>query len=905
MNSSPGRNDPLRPLAPKHEFVEGKHIEFNETDELPLDSRGALGRGGEGEVDIVVIKTSATYARKCWKRLNPKTRTRHLKEIELMKRLKPHPHIVQIFGTYSKGNELAIMMSPVAESDLQKALEVGAIPEKTLKQAFGCLVTGLAFIHKGKIIHGDIKPSNILLSGCRFLWTDFGCSKDISGLQDTMTEATMRGTRGYWAPEVFRLEQRGRSADVFSLGCVLMEVWSVLKGHAYMKDNPASFLSLSPYFLRLEGSQSLQSWVEAMEKAHDEPVDNLWLSSCIKMLRVDPKQRPKLAEFLNGLGRSSQRESFMHALFCVSCAEERKKIKSISSNPTVAEPVESRAEASSGEDTSSKGSGNEASSEDLTAPIDSSKIPSTNKKVDTTTPVGSVQLSPAFCSRPPSVADSIPFYPKLAWPNLHIFDSTPQWGSPLRRRESLLKLQSYPLASPLTEKTVSSGKRLDTENFAPTVIDPASSGLLATIPAKAQTRSTHQLDNSIPQDGAPGSFEETTLLHDSGLLQIHQPPAKFHHPGVASNPHVDEHLVPLESAGNRPSTPPPPPTPTSRTPSINSYLSMEGHSLSKGLEHETNNHRAKFPLPILPPYPLPLPPSPSSLADSPYTPMYSVPPPLPGLALTEEVLQKSHSMSVPTFTHTPLYAPPPPLLPPPPPPPPPHVHSSSAQVLIDEVRPTYTPNYTYSPPPPSPHPANCPPSHQIPYITNSLQTYDYPVNPDSPPPPPASPPPSHQIPYTTNGPQLYEYLVNPAPPPPPPPPFSMSIQSQEKSNKPNQRGHFKNAVSFASGKDGLPALVSQYSNRHQADPPPPPPSLHASQIQTNPPPPIKPSHTLLIPPPGPTNNKPNDGDIALGPLPAPYPPPPGYEWCQDAPRPGLTPRIWLQLARTTAIKCRL
>lgn len=96
---------------------------------------------------------------------------------------------------------------------------------------FGCLASGLAYLHSNKIRHKDIKPTNILVRyGCVFL-SDFGVSKFIAPEADTQSEGPPgRLTYKYAAPEVIAQDSRGRQADVFSLGCVFAEMLVVFCG---------------------------------------------------------------------------------------------------------------------------------------------------------------------------------------------------------------------------------------------------------------------------------------------------------------------------------------------------------------------------------------------------------------------------------------------------------------------------------------------------------------------------------------------------------------------------------------------------------------------------------------------------------------------------------------------------
>lgn len=76
----------------------------------------------------------------------------------------------------------------------------------------------LILCHRQNIIHRDIKPSNILRSfHGNYKLGDFGISK----VMEQTTTATGIGTKGYAAPEVFRMKRYGKTADIYSLGVVL------------------------------------------------------------------------------------------------------------------------------------------------------------------------------------------------------------------------------------------------------------------------------------------------------------------------------------------------------------------------------------------------------------------------------------------------------------------------------------------------------------------------------------------------------------------------------------------------------------------------------------------------------------------------------------------------------------
>ncbi|OAG10675.1 kinase-like protein [Paraphaeosphaeria sporulosa] len=117
------------------------------------------------------------------------------------------------------------MIALGAMGDGSEVFEISA--NSILKCRMGCIISAVEYLHSQNIRHKDLKPSNILLSAGRVFLTDFGTATDFSDRTSSTTEGIERGTPKYFAPEMAAYEGSGRPADIFSLGCVLLEMHTI------------------------------------------------------------------------------------------------------------------------------------------------------------------------------------------------------------------------------------------------------------------------------------------------------------------------------------------------------------------------------------------------------------------------------------------------------------------------------------------------------------------------------------------------------------------------------------------------------------------------------------------------------------------------------------------------------
>lgn len=277
----------------------GQHIAIDITEKLPLTPVAHLGSSCSAIVDKVLCGR-IPLARKRMRCTRLLTVQDALAEVEHLQRLQ-HFHIVQLVGTYLQGRNFGILMYPAADCHLGTFLEdtadlMSLQSEKCqdpvelrsrrnfLSSSLRCLTSAVAFIHENTTKHMDIKPANIVVRCTggdpaidrsslpwRIYITDFGLSRTFVGDQ-SQTDGRTGRTPKYYAPEVFALESRGRAADMFSLGCVFLEMLTVYCGHhlhelsAYFTNNQENLDASYCLHLALIGV-----WIQ--QKLHILPFD--------------------------------------------------------------------------------------------------------------------------------------------------------------------------------------------------------------------------------------------------------------------------------------------------------------------------------------------------------------------------------------------------------------------------------------------------------------------------------------------------------------------------------------------------------------------------------------------------------------------------------------------------------
>ncbi len=197
-----------------------------------------LGEGGMGVVwKAVDAKLGREVALKLLPdsfREDPDRLARFEREARLIAALN-HPNIVTIHSVEEEGGERFFTMELVRGETLSAIIPPEGLPLEKFLEIAVPVTDALGAAHERGIVHGDLKPANIMVSNeGRVKILDFGLARPAArppgdGLADLPTrsvslEAGISGTLPYLAPEQIQGKEIDHRADLFSLGIIFQEM---------------------------------------------------------------------------------------------------------------------------------------------------------------------------------------------------------------------------------------------------------------------------------------------------------------------------------------------------------------------------------------------------------------------------------------------------------------------------------------------------------------------------------------------------------------------------------------------------------------------------------------------------------------------------------------------------------
>ena len=133
-----------------------------------------------------------------------------------------HPNVIPVYAAGEEGGHLYLVMRYVKGIDLQGLLaRERRLPAARVAAVAGQIGAALDAAHAVGLVHRDVKPANVLLSGEHAYLADFGLSQVVGTETRLTSTGQWIGTVDFMAPEQFSGAEVDARADVYALGCVL------------------------------------------------------------------------------------------------------------------------------------------------------------------------------------------------------------------------------------------------------------------------------------------------------------------------------------------------------------------------------------------------------------------------------------------------------------------------------------------------------------------------------------------------------------------------------------------------------------------------------------------------------------------------------------------------------------
>ncbi|GFR52579.1 hypothetical protein Agub_g15172 [Astrephomene gubernaculifera] len=145
-------------------------------------------------------------------------------EIDLLKTLN-HKNIVKYIGSFKTRSHLYIILEFMENGSLAsiiKPTKFGTFPESLVALYIAQVLQGLQYLHEQGVVHRDIKGANILTTKDGLVkLADFGVAAKLGEVEE---RRDVVGTPYWMAPEVIEMTQVTSSSDIWSVGCLIVEL---------------------------------------------------------------------------------------------------------------------------------------------------------------------------------------------------------------------------------------------------------------------------------------------------------------------------------------------------------------------------------------------------------------------------------------------------------------------------------------------------------------------------------------------------------------------------------------------------------------------------------------------------------------------------------------------------------
>nr|XP_048332954.1 cysteine-rich receptor-like protein kinase 44 [Ziziphus jujuba var. spinosa] len=270
-----------------------------------------LGQGGFGEVYKGTLANGLEIAVKRLSRGSLQGAKEFKNEVVLVAKLQ-HRNLVRLVGFCLEGEEKLLVYEFVPNKSLNYFL-YDRVPERKEQldwsrryKLIRGIARGILYLHEDshfRIIHCDLKPSNILLDAeMEPKISDFGMAR-IFGVDQTRGIASrIAGTYGYMSPEYARRGQFSVKSDVYSFGVTAMEIISGKRNNTFYQSGCADAEDLLSYAWELwKDGKSLELIDPALRASSSENEVVKCVQLGLLCVEENPEDRPTMASVLTML----------------------------------------------------------------------------------------------------------------------------------------------------------------------------------------------------------------------------------------------------------------------------------------------------------------------------------------------------------------------------------------------------------------------------------------------------------------------------------------------------------------------------------------------------------------------------------------------------------------------------
>lgn len=215
----------LKNLEKEQMHEESKNIKIlNKANIESYEKVSKISSGGFG--DVYKVSKSVFYALKILKSEVTTDEIRHfLSEYEIMNML-DHPNILKTYGLFLNDSDPPSILLELCETNVSELIKKGTFSSVSVLLCIYQIVEGMKYVHFRRVIHRDLKPTNILIDHDGVVKiSDFGISKLMSTEEQSMTFGI--GTLCYMAPEIIDGDDKyDEKVDVYSFGVLIFFILS-------------------------------------------------------------------------------------------------------------------------------------------------------------------------------------------------------------------------------------------------------------------------------------------------------------------------------------------------------------------------------------------------------------------------------------------------------------------------------------------------------------------------------------------------------------------------------------------------------------------------------------------------------------------------------------------------------